>query len=107
MPGQNVCLPDDDSQASLGGIPCQTGPAKITHLGGGSCHRGSHAPLSETITREGLGPHCVGENWRGSEAQSHVLVQAAVPMAGPFTAPPWDSSLPAYRTGRTAGVGHT
>lgn len=35
MPGQNVCLPDDDSQASLGGIPYQTGPAKITHGGGG------------------------------------------------------------------------
>lgn len=49
-----MCLPDD-SQASLGGITKQVGPAKITQSGRILNHRRSHAPLTETNTREGLG----------------------------------------------------
>lgn len=99
LPGQNLCIPDDHSQARLGGIPYQTGLAKITHLVERSSITDARAALSETSTQEGLGPVCVGENCRGSQAQSHVLMQVAVPTAGPFTAPPWDTSLPTYRIG--------
>lgn len=67
---------------------------------------GSHAPLTETNTQEGLGALHVGETRRGSWAQPHLLVQVSVPRAGPFTAPLWDTSLPTHHRGSTAGPGH-
>lgn len=90
--GAHVCArgelgPSHHSQASLDGITYplnQAGSAQITLS---LKHRGSRVPLTETNTQQGLGPLHVGEPWRSSQAQPHLLWRVAVPMGRPYHSP--------------------